>query len=120
MGNLYNRIQNLCDREKINITTMCTESGASRGSLTDLKMGRKQSLSADTLSKIAAYFGVTVDYLLTGEEKEKPAAQTGSELTMDDFTYALYDETKELTPENKEKMLEMAKFFKQQQDLKNK
>ncbi len=54
------------------------------------------------------------------KQKEKPAAQMGSELTMDDFTYALYDETKELTPENKEKMLEMAKFFKQQQDLKNK
>ena len=38
------------------------------------------------------------------------------EITFDDFTYAFLDESKELTEENKQKLLEMAKFFKQQQD----
>lgn len=38
------------------------------------------------------------------------------EVTFDDFTYAFLDESKELTEENKQKLLEMAKFFKQQQD----
>ena len=47
---------------------MCKETGASRGSLTDLKVGRKKKLSIDTLSKIAEYFGVSVDYLLNGNE----------------------------------------------------
>ena len=50
MSDLYNRIEILCKEKKISITTMCKESGASRASLSDLKVGRKQSLSADTLS----------------------------------------------------------------------
>lgn len=64
MSELYNRIENLCSQKNITVTAMCRESGASRASLSDLKVGRKQSLSADTLSKIAAFFGVSIDYLL--------------------------------------------------------
>lgn len=66
MSDLYNRIESLCKEKGESITTMCKESGASRASLSDLKMGRNQSLSADTLAKIATHFGVSVDYLLTG------------------------------------------------------
>nr|DAE06811.1 MAG TPA: repressor protein [Siphoviridae sp. ctXBp18] len=68
MSELYNRIESLCKKKNINVTTMCKETGASRGSLTDLKVGRKKKLSIDTLSKIAEYFGVSVDYLLNGNE----------------------------------------------------
>lgn len=67
MSDLYERIDGLCKDRNINITVMCKESGASRGSLSDLKFGRKQNLSVETLSKIASYFDVTVDYL-TGKE----------------------------------------------------
>lgn len=51
-------------------------------------------------------------------QKEKPALpqKDEPEITFDDFTYAFLDESKELTQENKQKLLEMAKFFKQQQD----
>ena len=73
MSVLYERIENLCKERNITITTMCKESGASRGSLTDLKAGRKQNLSVDTLTKIAIYFGVTVDYLAGNETKKAPA-----------------------------------------------
>ena len=71
MSELYKRIEELCVERKINITTMCKESGASRASLTDLKMGRKQSLSAKTLSKISNYFGVSVDCLLGRPKQER-------------------------------------------------
>lgn len=71
MSNLYNRIESLCFEKNISITTMCKESGASRASLSDLKCGRNHTLSAETLSKIATFFGVSVDYLLGKEEKEK-------------------------------------------------
>ena len=64
MAGLYETIAQLCVNKGITVTELCRQSGASRGSLSDLKMGRKQSLSADTLSKIASYFGVSVDYLL--------------------------------------------------------
>lgn len=80
MSDLYNRIEELCSNRKINITTMCRESGTSRASLTDLKMGRKQGLSAETLSKISKYFGVSVDFLLGNKQKEKPAISKDDEL----------------------------------------
>ena len=118
MSELYNRIEQLCSANGITITQLCRGSGASRGSLTDLKMGRKQSLSADTLTKIAGYLEVSVDYLLGKEEqKEKsPSARGERGLDFDAFTYAMYEEGKELTEENKAKLLEMAKFFRQQQE----
>ena len=72
MCELYNKIQGLCIEKHITITQMCKESGANRASLTDLKMGRKQSLSAETLGKIADYFDVSVDYLLGKTDIKTP------------------------------------------------
>lgn len=138
MDELYNRIENLCKEAGENITTMCKLAGVPRSALSDYKAGRIKSLSADKLSKIASHFNVSVDYLLGNvsepyfhldnqritdeincldEYEKKPAAQTGDELGFDDFTYALHNETKKLTEENRQKLLEMAKFFQQQQEL---
>lgn len=69
MSELYDRIDALCAQKKVTITAMCSSAEVSRASLTDLKMGRKQNLAAETLMKIAQYFDVTMEYLLTGEEK---------------------------------------------------
>ena len=87
--------------------------------MSDLKSGRKKSLSSETLSRISQYLGVSVDYLLTGEEKEKPAVSGERVLEFDDFTYALYDESKELPPEKKQMLLEMARFMRQEMDKKD-
>lgn len=108
---LYQRIETLCAAHSITVTELCRACGVSRSSLTDLKMGRKQSLSAQTLARIAGYFSVSVDSLLGVEPQD--------ERGFDDFTYALFHETKELTPENKEKLLEMARFFRGQQSKGN-
>lgn len=84
MSNLYDRIEKLCQEHNESITMMCKESGASRASLSDLKVGRKQSLSAETLSKIAAHFNVSVDYLL-GKEEQKKSALSEADLTEDEL-----------------------------------
>ena len=93
MSELYSRIDRLCKEHGTNITEMCRESGAPRGSLTDLKMGRTNGLNANTLSKIASYFSVSIDFLLGNEETKKPADQKA-----DGLRGLGYDE---LTPENK-------------------
>ena len=93
MSDLYKRIDDLCKQRGTNITEMCKASGASRGSLTDLKMGRISRLNTTTLSRIAEYFSVTVGYLLGHEETKKPADQKASGLR--DLGYD------ELTPANK-------------------
>ena len=83
MANLYENIEKLCKQRGVNVTTMCKESGASRGSLTDFKNGRKQTLKYETLDKIASYFGTSVDVLVSGEQKENPPQQPQSEVDAD-------------------------------------
>lgn len=83
MANLYENIEKLCKQRGVNVTIMCKESGASRGSLTDLKNGRKQSLKYETLDKIASYFGISVDALVSGDQKENPPQQPQSEVDAD-------------------------------------
>jgi transcriptional regulator with XRE-family HTH domain len=81
MANLYNNIENLCKKRGVNVTTMCRDSGASRGSLSDLKSGRKQTLKYETLEKIANYFEISVESLVSGNESQKEKlAPGGSEL----------------------------------------
>lgn len=93
MSELYNRIEELCKNRGTNITAMCKESGAPRGSLTDLKMGRTERLNTTTLSKIGEYFGVSVGFLLGHEDAKKPADQKADGLRGTRYY--------ELTPENR-------------------
>ncbi len=68
MVELYKRIERLCKEKGISITQMCKDCGASRGSLGDLANNRIQSLSSNTLQKIAFYFEISIDELI-GNEK---------------------------------------------------
>lgn len=75
MSDLYSNIHALCEKEGIKDGTLCSNIGIRRSFLSELKAGRTKSLSAEILSKIAAYFNVSVDYLLTGNQKENPPQQ---------------------------------------------
>lgn len=75
MSDLYNRIEKLCIGNGMTITSMCKESGASRASLSDLKVGRKQGLSTETLSKIAKVLGVSVGLLIGEKPKWEEAIE---------------------------------------------
>lgn len=68
MADLYKNIVALCESRGIKGGKMCTDTGISKGLLTDLKMGRRTGVSAVTAQKIASYFGVSVGCLLGEEE----------------------------------------------------
>ena len=80
MSDLYSNIHALCEKEGIKDGTLCANIGIRRSFLSELKAGRTKSLSAEVLSKIASYFNVSVDYLLTGEQKKNPPQQPQSEV----------------------------------------
>ena len=73
--NLYNKIEKLCHDRRITITDMCKATGASRGSLGDLKSGAKKVLSVGTLLKISKYFGLTINELISTENHRLYAAR---------------------------------------------
>ncbi len=68
METLYERIQLLCEDKGVSVSKMCLELGMSKSTLSDLKNGRTKRLSVPTSKKIAAYLGVSVDYLIDGYE----------------------------------------------------
>lgn len=80
MSDLYSNIHALCEKEGIKDGTLCGNIGIRRSFLSELKAGRTKSLSTEVLSKIAAYFNVSVDYLLTGDQKENSPQQPQSEV----------------------------------------
>ena len=68
-----------------------------------------------TLMELAKFFNVSVSYL-TGETTTKEKTPSEEGVALDDFTYALYDETKDLTEEDKKMLLGMAKMLKERKD----
>ena len=83
MSKLYSRIESLCNRKGVNITQMCRDAGVNRSALNELKAGRTKRLSAINLMRIADYFNVTVEYLLT-DKKSAEESNLGAmrEITM--------------------------------------
>ena len=106
MGNLYETIQTLCTRAGIRPGKLCDELGLSRALVTDLKMGRKKSISAQTAQKIAAYFGVSVAYLLGQGEAD----------VLDEADIAFYGDFRELTDEQKEAVRDMVRLMRKRND----
>ena len=78
---LLDRVKELCRLKGISQGRMEKEIGISNGASSKWKTS---SPSLDILKKLSEYFGVSVDYLMTGKEKE------GGE------TYYINEETKEI------------------------
>ena len=88
--------------------------------MTDLKSGRKKGITAETAQKIADYFSVSVDRVLNGPGTKKAPTQEGErEITLDDFTYAMQNEYKNLTDADKQILLSMAKQLDDARKKKN-
>ena len=66
---VYERIEMLRNEAKISQGRLEKELGFSNGSISKWK---KSTPNPERLSKIANYFGVTVEYLMTGEKPEVP------------------------------------------------
>ena len=113
MENLYDRIIALCEANNIKPGRLCSELGFSRGLITDLKMGRKKGVSAETAHKIASYFHVTVGYLL-GQQEETDTAEKSD--ILDQVDIAFYGDFKELDDEEKEAVRDMVRIMRDRRE----
>lgn len=66
-----NRVLELCKKANVTVAKLERETGMSNGTVRWWKDTTKPN--GKTLQAIADYFGVTVDFLLTGEQKEPQA-----------------------------------------------
>ena len=116
MANLYESILQLCERDGIRPGRLCDELGISRGLMTDLKMGRKKGINAETAQKIASFFGVSVGYLLGIDGSD--SAEINDAVNLDQVDVAFYGEFKELTEEDKETVRDMVRIMRERRTAK--
>lgn len=119
MSILYETLKRLCDERGITPYKMCKDTGIQPSVMTDLKKGRRQTVKAETATRLASYFGVSVDYLLGNEEKEKPTATDDSELAeiLEDIRRnpdlrAMFSLTKNATPEEVRQYINVIKAIR--------
>ena len=111
MANLYESILALCERDGIRPGRLCDELGISRGLMTDLKMGRKKGVNAETAQKIASFFGVSVGRLLGIEDRATASGE--NTVNLDRIDVAFYGEFKELSEEDKETVRDMVRIMRE-------
>ena len=116
MDNLFARIASLCGKKGIRPGRLCDELGLSRGLMTDLKMGRKKTINAETAQKIAGFLGVSVGYLL-GLEGSDPVQTNASDL-LDEVDVAFYGDFKELNDAEKETVRDMVRLMRERRAAK--
>ena len=67
---MYEVFEQLLQKHNITAYKVAKETGVTQTALSNWKSGRSTP-TTKTLKKIADYFGVTVDYLMTGKEEQK-------------------------------------------------
>lgn len=75
----------------------------------------KRQADYETLLKLSELYETSIENLLSQNPPEKK-----NEVEFDDFTYSMYKEAQGLTEEDKQQLLRMARFFREQQDQKEK
>lgn len=107
----YDRFKQLCDQKGVSCNKAALEIGLSNATPTKWKK-TGATPSGDTLDKIAAYFGVSTDYLLGKETKNTPATGGEREDVLDDVDIAFYGEYKELTEEDRATIRDMVSVMR--------
>lgn len=82
---MYEIFQELLSRDGVKPYDVSKATGISTSTLTDWKMGRSTPKQGK-LQKIADYFGVSVEYLITG--KEEDSEQKITSLSQSEMVYA--------------------------------
>lgn len=107
----YDLFCELCKQKGISVTKATVEIGLSRTIGTKWKR-TGATPNGETLNKIADYFGVTTDYLLTGETEKAPSQEGERPVSDDDIKFALWG-TREIDDNVLEQVKAFAKFARE-------
>ena len=120
---MYSVFEQLCKDKGVTPYQVCKSTGISTASISNWKAGR-YSPKTEKLQKIADFFGVSVEYMMTGNESEKEStsgrkyyfsdetAEMAQELFDNPDTKILFDAARGARPEDLKMAAEMLKRFK--------
>lgn len=109
---MFETFEQLMKTRDLTAYQVCKDTGISQATISRWR-NNKNEPSLETFEILANYFGVSLDYL---RGKTKEVSVPSAEITMDDFSYALFQESKDLTQEQKDTLLGMVRYFNQQKE----
>ena len=98
---LYQRIRELCEDRGIQIIRLCADLNISPTSIPKWKSGTSPSIYK--IQSIAAYFGVSIDYLIGASNIREPAEQ----LIGDEDIVSLQRVRSKMSEQDKERMMQL-------------
>lgn len=115
--NSVERVKLICKERKIPISKLEKDLQFANGYIGQLKKG---SFPDDRLSAIADYLGVTVDYLMTGEEKDNEtpyylddkAREMAEEIAKNPNLHILFDAARTVSVEDLQFVVDMVNRLK--------
>ena len=118
---MYEVFEQLLQKFGVTAYQVSKATGISQSTLSNWK-ARRNLIRGDKAQKIADYFGVSVDYLMTGEEKEgdkyylhDETAQVAQELFENKELRALFDVQRDMEPEDLRALHQMALALKRKE-----
>lgn len=106
------RFTKLCEEKDVSAARVAADIGLSNSAST--KWVKGSTPSGNTLKKIAAYFNVTVDYLIGEETKNAPSLS--EERVLDEYDKEYLEISDELPPEIKKSLLDLARRYIQMKE----
>ena len=112
---MYEIFEQLCNEKGVTPYKVSKETGISRTTFSDWK-GGKYELKYDKLERIADYFGVTVDYLMTGNDEnhyyiDDSARELANEIAANPKLKILFDASRNVKEEDLQIVIDLVKRF---------
>lgn len=118
---MYDIFEQLLQKFGVTAYRISKETGVTQTSLSNWKNG-KSTPSASNLQKIADYFGVSVEYLMTGEEKEgekyylnEETSEMAQKLFENRNLRVLFDAAQDASPEDLKTTYDMLMALKRKE-----
>ena len=115
---MYEVFSKLLQERNVTAYKVAKETGVLQSTLSSWKTGRSDP-SKENLMKIAAYFGVSIDYLMTGEETEDEiyyldaeSRELAKEAYKNQDIKLLFQAARNVKPDDLKYLIELAQRFK--------
>ena len=108
----YDRFKQLCDQKGVSCNKAALEIGLSNATPTKWKKTGATPVG-ETLDRIAAYFGVTTDYLLGKENKKAPTENGERSVSDDELKFALWGDCEDVSDEDLADVRRYAAFVRE-------
>lgn len=117
---MYEVFEKLLAQKGIKVSDVVASTGIAQSTFSDWKSGRSRPKSAK-MQKIADFFGVTVDYLMTGEAKDgyyinPETAKKAQELFENKELSLLFDAARDASPEDLQVVHDMLLALKRKEN----